>query len=626
VACSPQDRAATLEQVLATDPGGPDRPLVLGGGDATQWPQLDAFLSANAQRPQPHRVWLEGPATSFTTERLTSFAARGVAGVRVQLDPSEATDVIARAESAGLQTEARLCASPATIGLIGPLARQLSPRMIWLEFATGVGEKIPTEQLDAILMEAPNVRFSSHRLRGSGFPPPCVMPRSYRANPHAWKSTLADRKTPQNLLAACGDCRLNLQCQWTDVGALSPAALAAATPMRKEAPERRIQESPVPEIIVRKRRQPEVVCTEPWTTLEAAGHDGRVYQCGGNWSAKQMGNVKDNTLMEIWNGQPFQQARRMMGQKAVAGLCKPICTRLYDGVANEKRFKIQAGSEAFVRNQLLLAEEIAERKEVLTGMPQHMTLCPSSYCNYNCVFCDYGQRDRVDIPERIWDELPLFLPTLKTLTLLGGEPFASPRVWDFLTTFDTEKFPDVRLDIFTNGALMTEKALRRVKSSALGEITISLNAGSPEVYETVERGTASLGQVMQNVDALIRFRDDYQVWFGITLSLIVMRENAHTLIQFGQLALERNLHIRLVGLLIARPQDEPYNFYKTPDDVRHVIAHLDQFIEWAKSVGRPDYAKQGIASRDAVLGNASQITRMPVSSLVPLRLDQKRAG
>ena len=95
---------------------------------------------------------------------------------------------------------------------------------------------------------------------------------------------------------------------------------------------------------------------------------------------------------------------------------------------------------------------------------------------------------------------------------------------------------------------------------------------------------------------------------------------AHTLIEFGKLALERNLHIRLVGLLIARPQDEPYNFYKTPDDVRHVVAHLDQFIEWAHGVGRPDYVKQAQASRDAVLGNASQLTRMPVKDLVPLRV------
>jgi MoaA/NifB/PqqE/SkfB family radical SAM enzyme len=339
-----------------------------------------------------------------------------------------------------------------------------------------------------------------------------------------------------------------------------------------------------------------------------------------------MGNIHENTLMEIWNGKPFQEARRLMGQATVSDLCKPICTRLYDGVLAEKKFTIQAGSEAFVKNQLVLAEEIAERKEILKGMPRHMTICPSSYCNYDCVFCDYGRRPRVDMPDRIWEELPLFMPTLKTLTLLGGEPLANPRVWEFLTTFDTARFPDLRLDIFTNGALMTEKALRRVKSSALGEITVSLNSGLPGVYEAIERATVPFDQVVANLDALIRFRDEFQWWFGITVSLIVMRENAHTLIAFGELALKRNLHIRLVGLLIARRRDEVLNFYKNPDEVRVVIEHLDRFTEWARRVGRPDYVQQAVAAREAVLGNAAKATGLPVASLTPLRFASSAAG
>jgi MoaA/NifB/PqqE/SkfB family radical SAM enzyme len=176
------------------------------------------------------------------------------------------------------------------------------------------------------------------------------------------------------------------------------------------------------------------------------------------------------------------------------------------------------------------------------------------------------------------------------------------------------------MDIFTNGALMTEKALTRIKSSSLGEITISLNSGRADVYDQIERGSATLDQVMANVDALIRLRDSYPWWFGITLSLIVMRENAGTLIEFGQFALERNLHIRLVGLLIRRHDDEPYNFYKNPDEVRKVLSQLDDFIQWAKRVGRPDYVQQAIASRDAVTGQAARVTGLPVSALVPLQI------
>jgi MoaA/NifB/PqqE/SkfB family radical SAM enzyme len=638
--CDAHQRPLTLQQALAVEPEAPDLPVLLGGGDATKWAHLNDFLAVNRARPHPHKVWVEAPAASFTPEVLKDLASRGVEGVRVQIEAlgekmiramqvGDGEKAIADAEAAGLQADARICARPKTLPIISPLARRLSPRTVWLEvYRQNWGEApiaLPVETLDPALAPLTNVQFSAHRASADGYAPPCVMPASWRSHHKTWQSTFSERTIPNDALPICHGCILNTRCQWHDPNALSDAAKAAARPILKEPPVRRIVETPVPEIIVKRRRFPDVVCTEPWTTIEMAGHDGNVHQCGGNWTSRLMGNIHDNTLTEIWNGQPYQEARRLMGQATVSDLCKPICTRLYDGVLDEKKFVIQAGSEAFVRNQLLLAEEIAERKEVLTALPRHMTLCPSSYCNYNCVFCDHGRKPRWDMPDRVWDELPLFLPALKTLTLLGGEPFANSRVWEFLTTFDTEKYPDVRLDIFTNGALMTEKALAKVRSSSLGEITISLNAGLPDVYDAVERGSATLEKVVSNVDALMRLRDSYEWWFGITLSLIVMKENAHTLIPFGQLALERNLHIRLVGLLIRRPEDEPYNFYKNPDEVAHVIRELDKFIVWARHVGRPDYVQQAQASRDAVIGEAGtggETTKIR-SWLVPLSVPRQ---
>jgi MoaA/NifB/PqqE/SkfB family radical SAM enzyme len=642
--CDPATPPVSLREALAVEPESPDLPILLGGGDATKWPHLDAYLASNRARPKPYHVWVEAPAASFTPAVIQSLVDRGVEGIRVQIEATgeknirmlgvgDGEKVIADAEAAGLKTDARICVRPQLLGMVKPLARRLSPRPVWLEiFRQDFGKPpsfLPVEMLDKELATIPNIQFSAHRARAAGYPPACTMPATWRSNHRMWTPTFTDGGKPNDALGICSECVFSTRCQWNDPLGLSDAVKAAARPIKREPPVRRIVETPVPEIIVRMRKAPNVVCTEPWTTIEMSGHDGNVHQCGGNWTSRLMGNIHENSLTEIWNGKPYQEARRLMGQSTVSDLCKPICTRLYDGVLHEGKFLIQAGSEPFVKNQLLLAEEIAERKEILTALPRHMTLCPSSYCNYNCVFCDHGRRPRWDMPDRVWDELPYFLPALKTLTLLGGEPFANARVWEFLTTFDTEKYPDVRLDIFTNGALMTEKALSKVRSSSLGEITISLNAGESDVYDAIERGSATLDKVVSNIDALIRLRDQYQWWFGITLSLIVMKENAHTLIPFGQLALERNLHVRLVGLLVRRPEDEPYNFYKNPDDVRHVVHHLDQFIAWAKHVGRPDYVQQAEASRDAVVGEAQtggEVTKIRPTRLVPLQVPETPAS
>jgi molybdenum cofactor biosynthesis enzyme MoaA len=619
VVCHSARRPLALDDALAAAAAAPESPLVLGGGDATRWAHLDAFLSARKAGSPAQPIWIEAPATALTSDALRRLKDGGVHGVRVQIEAfgekmiralgvGDGEQVITEAEKLGLETEARVCVRPRTFWIVGPLARRLTPRILWLEMGRQDWGKapaaLPVEEIDQTLSQLDNVRFTTHRAMVTGYLPPCVLPATWRMQPGLWRAVLSERDTPNEALAICGDCAHSKQCGWNDPGALSSPHEKRARPIPPDALQRHVASIAVPEVIVRKRPHPDVICTAPWTTLEIPAHEGFASQCGTDWTVRPLGNIHHNTLTEIWNGTGFQQARRLMGRRSLDDLCRPICTRLYDQVLHEKEFSIQPGSEPFVRNQLLLAEEMAERREVLQGLPRHMTLCPSSYCNYDCLFCEYGRTPRVDMPDRVWEELPLFLPALQSLTFLGGEPFASQRVWEFLRTLDTRRFPDVRIDIFTNGGLMTEKALRKVRASAFGNIYVSLNSGSADVYDAIERGTVGLTDVVANVDALLRLRAESAGWFTVTLSLIVMRENAHTMIPFGQLALERNLPIRLVGLNVKSFED--LNFYKDPEQVREVVRHTEEFIDWARKVGRADYVRQGETARDAVLGVASR--------------------
>jgi molybdenum cofactor biosynthesis enzyme MoaA len=303
-----------------------------------------------------------------------------------------------------------------------------------------------------------------------------------------------------------------------------------------------------------------------------------------------------------------------MAGGALDDLCLPICSRLHDRKFEEKRFRIQSGSDVFVKNQLVLAQEIAERKEVLTAMPLRLAICPSTYCNYNCIMCDHGRSPRRDLPESIWEELPRFLPTLQSLTLLGGEPLANPHTWQFLRSFDVDKYPDASLDLVTNGSLLTEHALKHIQRCALGDVTVSFNAGTADAYERVQRGIA-LDQVMQNLDALIRFRESRPWWFGITLSFVVQPAAAHTLIPFGEIAHARDLRIRLMAL---NPEHhEGLDFYEDADEVARVLEHVDRFIAWVTEV-RPEWLPEVRAARTAVVEEAAS-RRNRASGLVTLR-------
>jgi MoaA/NifB/PqqE/SkfB family radical SAM enzyme len=506
--------------------------------------------------------------------------AAGAAMARA-LRVGDGEDAIARAEAAGLRTAARLCVRPRTFGIVAPLAERLRPREVVLEIArqdfVGPPQPIPAHAVDKVLRAADNVVFAAHRLRGAGYLPPCVLPEAWTARPAIWQKTFGPQQAPNTLLRACATCALADRCQFDDAGA------------------------------------PEVICTTPWTTMEIVDPNGRVRQCCSTWTSGDRGNVHASSLAGVWNGDGYRAARRVMSGGSTEALCNPICSRLHDHRYAERRFEIQRGSPRFVENQLLLAEDIAERREVVRGRPLYLAVCPSTYCNYDCIMCDYGRTRRRDLPDAIWDELPEYLPTLRQLTLLGGEPLANPHTWKFLRAFDAESYPDASLDLVTNGSLLTEAALAQIPRAALGDVTISLNAGTPEVYEAVQRGV-SLDAVLANVDALMRYRAARPWWFGITLAFVVQPASAHTLLEFGAIAHARGLRVRLTALNPAHHDD--LDFYRDPDAVARVLEHIDRFCAFAERA-RPEWLDEARAVRRALVEESAARQSHPAVAVRP---------
>jgi molybdenum cofactor biosynthesis enzyme MoaA len=371
----------------------------------------------------------------------------------------------------------------------------------------------------------------------------------------------------------------------------------------------------VPAAIVRKRRPPEVICTTPWTTMEIVDPNGRVRQCCSTWTIGDRGTVLGASLREIWNGPGYRQARRLMGGAEIGALCLPICSRLHDRMYAERELAIQPGSARFVENQLLMAEDIAERRDVTRALPLRLAICPSTYCNYDCIMCECGRTPRRDLPDAIWDELPELMPTLQTLTLLGGEPLADPRVTRFLREFDVARWPDCAVDFVTNGSLLGESSLARLSRCTLGDVTVSLNAGTAEVYERVQRGIA-FDEVLRNLDALIRFRDGHHRWFGITVSFVVQPAASATLLEFAAIAHARNLRIRLMAL---NPENHrELDFYLDEERVRRVVDDVDRLIAWAEAA-RPEWLAEIRAARAAVVLEAARRRATPPEAEAALR-------
>jgi pyruvate-formate lyase-activating enzyme len=612
VACTRQFETPLADVVAA---GAASR-ILLGGGDATVWPHLDEFLSVNAQREKPQQVWLEAPAKAFTGETLERLRAAGVVGLLVQIEAhgeamrkalrvGDGEAVITRAEELGFEVEARICVRPKTFPIVVPLARRLAPRRVWLEIVrqdfTGRPQKIPPGSVALTLAPCQNLGFSAHRMSDRGYLPPCVLPDLWDARPTIWRSTLSRRKAPNSTLPSCKECDLAQDCRWSDSGALEAKVAAEARPVRIAAltwGSDRPTQAPVPRAIARPKSDPEVICVTPWTTMEVVDPDGRARQCCSTWTLGDRGNVLEQPLLSVWNGAGYRLARKIMSGRDVSALCQPICSRLHDRKFSETNFTIQSGSEAFVENQLRIAEDIAERREVTRGRPLRLALCPSTYCNYNCIMCDHGRSPRRDLSPSIWEEVAELMPTLQTLTLLGGEPLANPHTMRFLREFDAERWPDAAVDVVTNGSLLTTQALKHLKRCRLGNVTLSANAGTAETYERVQRGLP-FEQWLANLDALLSFRAEIARWFGITLSFVLQPAASASLIPFGEIAHRRNLPIRLMAL---NPENhEGLDFYLEDETVQRVLADVDAFAAWARAT-RPEWLGEILSGRAAVVG------------------------
>ncbi len=587
---------------------GPE--LYLGGGNALSWPGLFALL---AEPPSETAIWVELPVEQLDADRLAAAAAQGLCGVLLQSGVEAAeplSEGIDAAEALGLEVRLRLCAEgPAALAAL-ELCRLHAPRPTWLELS---GAPPDLQAFDEAFAGLDHVEFSAHRLQRGGYLPPCVLPRSFGARPSAWRATFAGRAAPNAALDACAGCGVADRCQWDDAALRAEfGARAMALPVASSVTVHRPHRpgprpSPVPGA--------ELVCTAAWTTLEVVSPDGDATQCCSDWTHGTRGDPRTQSLSEIWNGEGFRSARRVLASADTRSLCKPICPRLHDKKLATSRFEFFPGAPAFEENQRLVADDIAERREVMRGRPLSLTLAPSSYCNYDCVMCDHGRTPRRDLPASVLEEVVDFLPTLRILNLLGGEPLADARVMALLRGMDRRKTPDVGIALTTNGSLLTERALSHLTQCPFADVTVSLNAATPETYARVHRGL-DFGALLANLDALTAFRDRAPQHFAITLSFVVMPDNAAELPAFGELARARGLPIRLLPVSGGHLGPE-IDFYADRDRVAAVLAPLDALRGQAEQ-SQPAWLREIDGTRSAIVAEAARreagARRLPVLS------------
>jgi radical SAM protein with 4Fe4S-binding SPASM domain len=127
------------------------------------------------------------------------------------------------------------------------------------------------------------------------------------------------------------------------------------------------------------------------------------------------------------------------------------------------------------------------------GLVQLQTI---NACQAACVMCPYPVYSKVfergrmddDLFEKVISEIASH-PEVKTFVpMLQNEPLLDKRLFDRIARFKQLTSGRVKVELVTNGALLTDAAVERIREVELDVLDISLDALSRETYERIRIG------------------------------------------------------------------------------------------------------------------------------------------
>ncbi len=226
---------------------------------------------------------------------------------------------------------------------------------------------------------------------------------------------------------------------------------------------------------------------------------GNVHVCCMSLVAKPIGNYLQQSMEEVWNSETAQEIRRSILDGSYKYCNRKLCPKIQGGILSDYS-RLTKEEKAIVD-----AGQV-----VMPPMPQRLLLCFDRSCNLSCPSCRthkivHGQGKEFDksmyLSEKLIEDL-FAKPHNNPINLMitgSGDPFASKVYRRLIESIDGKDFPNLTLDLFTNGVLLTPEQwqkLERVHSN-IGLISFSIDAATAETYKKVRGGDWQ--QLMNNM-------------------------------------------------------------------------------------------------------------------------------
>jgi MoaA/NifB/PqqE/SkfB family radical SAM enzyme len=245
----------------------------------------------------------------------------------------------------------------------------------------------------------------------------------------------------------------------------------------------------------------EFFCPAPFESFELRSN-GDVHTCCPAWLPVPIGNFHRQRPEEIWNSPAAQAIRRSILDGSFRH-----CSRLHcPAIANRRLPRRADLKDGYHR-------EIVARKLVrLERRPIRVLMSQDRSCNLSCPSCRtklmLARKEEQDRLNRTFEEVifPLLRDARQVKVTGSGDPFASAHFRYVLKRLSRREFPQLRVQLQTNGLLLDQRAWEELELNGLVEsIWVSIDAACADTYAVVRRG-GSFAKLMQNFEFMAALR------------------------------------------------------------------------------------------------------------------------
>lgn len=278
-------------------------------------------------------------------------------------------------------------------------------------------------------------------------------------------------------------------------------------------------------------------CAAPFRQFDVY-EGGPVHLCCSSWLPTAAGDLNRQSVEQAWNSKTAQAIRASIHDGSFRYCNHAVCPAIQE---NSLPTVEQAREDPELRRI------IDDRQTRLESLPWFINLCNDASCNLWCPSCrthriNHTDGDTLTKLRRVQAEIEETLfshPSERHfhINVTGsGDPFASRIFREFLFGLDGRDFPNLKINLQTNGVLLTPKNWRRMERihRNIETVLVSFDAACPETYTVTRRG-GHWATLIDNVRALGEFRRRGELGH-LRLDFVVQQANYREMPAFVELA------------------------------------------------------------------------------------------